>query len=301
MNYESFKEAVLDRLSSDIPDPKHITIQKVPRNNGGSLDGLVILENGVNIAPTLYLNHYHRMLQDGSDFSAVYSRLLSHYEKNKTDSRIDAGFFTDFDRIRDRIIIKLVNREKNRVLLEDHAPYVPFLDLAIVFTCLFPVDLDIGNATILIDNSHLALWDLSADDLFPLAMENTRRLLEPQLRDINQVLHDLIDTPEYPSAAADPADSRFPMYVLSNSQDLFGASCMACDGVIRSISDRFGSGLYILPSSIHEVILVPSRENDRMREFTEMVREVNSSQVAPEDILSDHAYYYSRGEDRIIY
>ncbi len=300
MNYESFKETILNRLSEDFPEPKHIISQKVHRNNGTYSDGLVILEDGANVSPTLYLDQYYKTYLNGDDFSSVYRQIIECYEKNKTSQRIDAAFFTDFDRIRARIVIKLIHYEKNMELLRDLVPHIRFLDLAIVFYSVFPVDPDIGNATILIDRSHLALWDITADELYPIAMENTVRLLEPKLNNINDMLQEMLDMPGYPCVPV-PDDPLFPMYVLTNEPNMFGAACMAYDGLIRSYADRFRSDFYILPSSIHEVILIPSYKQDRMDEFSKMVREVNRTQVAPEDILSDHAYYYSREKDQILY
>ena len=95
-------------------------------------------------------------------------------------------------------------------------------------------------------------------------------------------------------------DPLYPMFVLTNSEGLFGASCMLYDQLIHSYAERFQSDFYILPSSIHEVILVPAFKNELMDLFSEMVREVNQSQVAAEEILSDHAYYYSREKDTIL-
>ncbi len=300
VNYETFKETILQRLSEDIPDPKHITIRKVYRNNGESLDGLVILENGVNIGPTLYLNYYYRMLRDGDGFPAVYRRILASYTRNKTTDHIDVGFFTDFERVRGRVIPKLIHGEKNKGLLEKELPHIPFLDLALVFCCLFPVDPEIGNATILVDRSHLTLWKKSAEDLFPLAMENAETLLPPKLQSIDQMLAGMLSEKDGEDGPI-PVNPRFPMYVLTNKEGFFGAACMAYDGLMRSYAEQFQSGFYILPSSIHELILIPDKGPDRLEEFSGMVREVNETQVAPEDLLSDHAYYYSPGEDRILY
>ncbi len=300
VNYETFKETILQHLSEDIPDPKHITIRKVYRNNGDSLDGLVILENGVNIGPTLYLNHYFQMLRDGDRFADIYRQILAAYTRNKTTAHIDIGFFTDFERVRSHIVPKLIHGEKNKGLLEKEIPHIPFLDLALVFYCLFPVDPELGNATILIDRSHLTLWKKTAEDLLPIAMENAGKLLAPRLQSIDQMLDGMLPETEETENPF-PANSRFPMYVLTNEQNFLGASCMAYDGLLRSYAGQLQSGFYILPSSIHELILVPAEETERLEEFSGMVREVNETQVAPEDVLSDHAYYYSAEEDMILY
>ncbi len=299
MQYETFKELVIARLTADIPNPKKIAVQKVYRNNGEFLDGLVILENGVNIGPALYLNYYYRSMKSGDSFSKVYRDIVEQYEKNRTVDRINVDFFTDFEKIRGRIVMKLINREKNAELLKD-APHVPFLDLAIVFYCMFPIDSDIGTATILVRNAHMLLWGQSTDGLYAVAKENTKKLLPATLRNMNSILHGLATLPEYPSVII-PDDPLYPMYVLTNDQDFNGAVCMIYDGVMASHAEKFGSDFYILPSSIHEVILVPTGNDDRLADFGSMVRDVNATQLEPEDVLSDHAYYYSRADGKITY
>ncbi len=299
MTYETFKKAVLNRLSEDIPDPKQISIQSVCKNNGKYLDGLVILENNVNIAPTIYLDYYYEYYRSENSFPAAYERILEHYRQNRTDEHIDVRFFTDFERTRPRIVLKLIHYEKNRQLLKE-IPHIRFLDLAIVFYCFIPIDPKLGNATILIRNSHLELWNQTAQTLYPLVMENSRRLLAPQLHNMNSLLEDILPSSGYPTVVV-PEDPLYPMYVLTNKQNMFGAACLLYDGLIRSYAEQFQTDFYLLPSSIHETILVPAIRNDRIQDFSEMVHEVNETQVSGEEFLSDHAYYYSREEDKIYY
>lgn len=299
MEYNTFKETVLRRLADDIPNPKKITVQSICRNNGDVLDGLVILENGVNIAPTLYLNYYYKSYRTGTCFQETYEQILKHYETNKTTESIDVSFFTDFDKTESRIVFKLIHYEKNKKLLQD-TPHIPFLDLAIVFYCYIPLDPSVGNATILIRSSHLDLWNQTAQSLYPIARKNAARLLPPKFHNMNSLMEEMLQLRPYPTVMI-PEDPLYPMYVLTNSQSMFGASCLLYDGLIRSLADRFQSDFYILPSSIHETILIPASCDSRMNDFSDMVREVNETQVADEEILSDHAYYYSREQDRITF
>ncbi|MCD8231363.1 MAG: DUF5688 family protein [Clostridiales bacterium] len=299
MTYEAFKEAVLNRLSDDIPNPKQIMIQSVCKNNGKYLDGLIILENKVNIAPTIYLNYYYDYYLTENDFLAAYGRILENYRTNKTNEHIDVRFFTDFDKTESRIVLKLIHYDRNRRLLQD-IPHIPFLDLAIVFYCYIPLNSDSGNATILIRNSHLQMWQQTTQMLYPLALENSKRLLAPKLCNMNSLLKEMLPDQNYPTVAV-PDDPLYPMYVLTNTQNMFGASCLIYDDLIRSYAEQFQSDFYVLPSSIHEIILVPAFQNDRMKDFSEMVREVNETQISQEEFLSDHAYYYSRDKNQLLY
>ncbi len=299
MNYESFKDLILNRLSEDIPEPKKITVESVYRNNMDFTDGLVILENGVNVAPTLYLGSYYEYYEKGCSFQSIYEMILERYEANKTTENVDVSFFTDFGKISSRIVLKLIHSEKNHILLQD-VPHIPFLDLAIVFCCCIPMDPEIGNATILIRNSHLQLWGQTAETLAGIAAENSERILPPKLRSMNSLIGEMLPQQHLPTVVL-PEDPLYPMYVLTNTQNLFGASCILYKNLIHSYADQFCADLYILPSSIHEVILIPASDDSKLEEFSEMVREVNETQVASEEVLSDHAYYYSLSQDRILF
>lgn len=168
MNYSTFQTVIMERLERDIPDPKHISIQQVTKNNGIVLDGLSIMENDCNISPTLYLNYYYDSYKHGVAFQDVYQSLLRDYQNHRPSGNIDPSFFTDFSNIRDKIALKLIHYERNKILLKD-VPHIRFLGLAIVFYCLINMDITQGSATILIHHSHLKNWNMQTDDLFEIA------------------------------------------------------------------------------------------------------------------------------------
>lgn len=84
------------------------------------------------------------------------------------------------------------------------------------------------------------------------------------------------------------------MYILTNQNKVNGAGVLARDGVLDKIGELLGSDFYVLPSSTHEVILVPDNGNMQTKELEDMVKEVNATQVPPEDLLSDKVQYYDR-------
>lgn len=297
MQYNTFQTVIMERLEHDIPDPKRISIQQVSKNNGIVLDGLTIMENDCNISPTLYLNYYYDSYNHGISFNDVYQSLLSDYHRHKPSQKIDPSFFTDFDNIRDKIAMKLIHYERNKELLEK-VPHIRFLDLAIVFYYLISMDFTTGNATILIHHSHLKNWNITTTELFQIAKDNTQKILPEKLYDMNDVIYELSGRLTHP----DPTVSRpspYPMFVLTNETNLFGATCLLYKDLLKHFSEESQTDFYILPSSIHEVILVPTLENDCYGELSDMVREVNDSQLMDDEILSTHAYYYSRRKNEI--
>jgi len=175
MTYESFKQQLADQLRTFFSADTHISIQQFPHNNHLVLDGLTILEPGINISPTIYLNQYFEQFRNGTKLSDIQQQILQYYHRHCPLNSIDTDFFTCFDQVSPRIVYKLIHFEKNRELLRE-IPHIPYLDLAIVFYCLVP-EAPYENASILIYNNHLAYWNISKDTLMELARKNTQILL----------------------------------------------------------------------------------------------------------------------------
>ena len=204
--------------------------------------------------------------------------------------------FTCFDNIRERIIFRLVNRKANHHLLTK-IPHIDYLDLAVTFVCLLSVR-DSGDATILINSSHLEKWQLSADDLLATAKQNTPRLLPWEMSNMTDILQEL-STPD-DDLIPRPQELSYPMYILTNRIRLHGAGCILYDGLLPSLAKTLGDDLYIIPSSIHEVILIQKRDLGDVSELNNMIREVNLTQLSHDEILSNHYYTYVRKEEALI-
>lgn len=193
-------------------------------------------------------------------------------------------------------MFKLINYEQNKNLLQK-IPHIKILDLAIIFNCLVDAD-ETGNATILIYNQHLSLWNITKDDLYHLAMKNTPALLTYELRDMSDVLIELMAGVPC-NSMKEEFEYMVPTYVLSNKSKLNGSGCIFYHNLLHNLCEKLECDLYILPSSIHEVILIPAYDHDSYDELTSMVKEVNSTQLSKEEILSDHVYFYSRETGQI--
>lgn len=311
MTYQDFKENVTSAIQEKLGPSVKVTIQEIIKNNDTHLDGLTILSNQLNISPTIYLNYYFKQYLNGKPMDDIYRDILSLYEENKPSGNIDISFFTDYEQVKTHIVFKLINYERNKVLLEK-VPHMKFLDLAIIFNCLVEAD-EKGSATILIYNQHLAFWNITKEDLYVLAMKNTPALLAYDLRDMSDVLMELMkgstcsstgsDSTELNPVAFDFEENDFenaiPMYVLSNKHKLNGSCCILYQDLLHSFSTKLDCDLYILPSSVHEVLLIPAYRSDSFEELSAIVREVNATQLSREEVLSDHVYFYSRETGQI--
>lgn len=284
----------LEKLRKGVEDyygeAYHVEINEIQKNNGIVYRGVTITSGDSNLSPTIYTEQLYEQYKDGRPLSGIVQEVIRIYEDNKIEGGIDEGFFADFSQARERIVCKLINYEKNRELLAS-VPYVRFLNLALVCYCSILHD-TFGSATILVRWGNLKLWGVDARVLFDLAVENTRRILSPQIRDMDQIMSEEV-------GEIHRKEGQMQMYVLTNNRKLFGAVCILYPEVLRQFSRQISKNFYILPSSVHEVILIPEEDKLYGKEFEKLVRSVNRMQVEPEEVLSDSVYYYDRAREKI--
>ena len=299
MRIEEFTEKVRDAVEKGLGNGHRVEAKEVRKNNGVTLHGLVVLEEGQNVAPTIYLDTFLEAYESGATFMSVLNRLLDICRMEAEKSSIDMEFFRSFEEVRDRICYRLIGKEGNEGLLED-MPYIGFLDLAICFYYAYHSEA-LGDGTILIHNSHMELWGTCTAELFGLAKRNTKRLFLWTCQSMVEVLREMAgqDAETEDAAEQDAFLQEMPLRILSNTKRTHGAACMLYPGVLDSLASKEGHDLYILPSSVHEVILLPDIGIPSATELRNMVREVNDTQVAPEEVLSYSLYRYRRMDGRV--
>ncbi len=293
MNYETFKSSAVTSIQNYFGENTSVSLHPIIKNNDIRLDGLLIQDQSRNITPTIYLNHYYEEYLSGKPLSSVFEDIILAYQNNVPKENIDFSFFMDYDKVKHQIIYKLINHRRNQNLLKD-IPHFRFLDLAIVFCCYLP-SMPNGNAMILIHNHHLNIWQITADTLYDLAIKNTPILLPYEIAGMEATLKKLC--PEFclpPTTAAVSTDLP-SMYVLSNTEKLYGASALLYPDVVSRFADSIHSDLYILPSSIHEALLLPKEKgSDDITGLNLIIQDINASQVPKEEILSDHVYIFEQ-------
>ena len=299
MRIEEFAEKVCGAMEKELGDGYRVECREVRKNNGVIRHGLTVLGKGRDVAPTIYLDMLLEAYGSGTPFTAILNRLLDICREDAAKRDIDMGFFRSFEKVRDQICYRLVSRERNEGLLQE-MPYVGFLDMAICFHYAYHDDA-LGDGTIPIHNSHMELWGTSIAELHGLARNNTERLFPWRCQSMAEALADMAgpDGSLEGTAGLDWSLEEVPMKILSNARRVHGAACVLYPGVLERLAWKEGSDLYVIPSSVHEVILLPCIGAPQPEELEGMVREVNRTQVAPEDVLSDSLYRYSRAEDRI--
>lgn len=287
MNYSSFCTTLITFLQSRLEPDITLTRQTILKNNGVRLDAIILASARKSFGPVIYLEPLYENYKTGASVEAICRAVLSSLDHCPPFSP-DACFqMQELESMKERIAFRIISRKNNEELLKD-VPWIPFLDLAVVFF-LHLASTDDGRITALIHNRLSRLWGVSADRLFSYARLNTPSLNPAAITRIEELL-------SAPASVLPPKDlpSLPSFYVLSGRNCLYGASCMLYDGVLKNFAERMAADLIILPSSIHEVLLIPDRHLLDYDSLCSMVRDINAGEVPREDVLSDHIYLYTR-------
>ena len=301
MEIESFAEIVKEMVQSGLGREYCVSVRRMDKNNGVSYTGLNVKKKDADIGPVFSLDAYFEEYENGDTTLPEITDFLIRASKKKSPC-VDVQQYLIYENIRKNVVYRLVNTESNRDLLED-IPHLEFLDLSIIFRCLVTQE-DIGSASILIHNVHMKLWDITIQELYQDAVMNTPRLEEYEIKDMTEVMREIMtaensdgsDQEEYMEEFSD----SMPLYVLSNKNRIEGAGCMLYPDLMKNLSEKIRSSFYIIPSSVHECLLLPTKEDVQGEEIRNMIKEINDTQVSIEERLSYSLYYYDKDEGRII-
>lgn len=307
MTYETFCTNVQERVQEIKGEEVSVSIVRSLKNNGRERMSLIIKGKEDEVVPSLFLEEFYSQYECGISFEDILEKILAVYDEYEWEGEPDFSFFSDFESARSHIAYKLISQNENQELL-GKVPWFPVLDLAMVFYCILPKQFKV-KASILIDNSHMALWQVNKEEVYEAAYLNTPKLLPFGIEPIQSVLEQLLKQPdekfeeglkkEMEENVADLAGNIAGMYVLSNNEQFFGAACILYPEVLHKFAEKNGENIFILPSSVHEVLLIPDDGSFSAEEFAGLVREVNMTQVEPEERLSDCVYYYRMNSGRI--
>ena len=283
MNFEQFTTQVCALVQNRVGDECKITTRNVLKNNSVKLLGLVIQRPGINVSPTIYLDDLFERYVNGLSIDDVVDIIIDCEEKNHSNHSIDADMFMDFDRIREKIFLKFINTERNEELLLD-VPNRSFMDLSVVYYLDLNCDC-CANAVSLIHNNQLDVWDVTESELYNEALNNIKRELPDSLINMRDLVYELSGEtlPEIPEEPE--------MYVYTNRNRFYGAGLVFLFDNAGKFAKKHGS-FFVLPSSIHETILVPDSLDIDRDYLKDMVYTINRTEVDEDELLSDNVYHF---------
>lgn len=292
MTIKDFADAVMEHLFDERPDMAEThtaDLNEVTKNNGMLLHGVTIKEEGENVAPTIYLEKFFDEFKEGTPLSEITEKIIGIYEENRAPQSISVDFFTDFEQAKDRLAMKIVNGEKNADMLKG-MPHFKFGDLAAIFQVQVNAN-EYGNAVITVKDEHMKMWGVDSQTLMDHAKANMEEKQPVRIQSMMEVLSEMMG--DMPDGMIPDSDSP-QMYVMSNETKINGAAAMIFTEKLDEFANDHNTNLFILPSSVHEILLIPDNGRMSVPELEAMVRDVNATQVAPDEVLSDNVYFYDK-------
>ena len=237
-----------------------------------------------SVAPVIFLDSFYQEYQEGKKFGDIINDIIKLYWEYVPKNDIDLSYIMDYEKVRDNIFLRLCNLERNNELLKDSV-YIPFLDLAVLFYISFE-NSDIGRGQIRVRQEYLEKWNVTTEEVMKDARKNSEKEIDLRVMEF----------------------SGFPMFVMSNKSLSGGASSMLYPDALDDFARQNGSNVFVIPSSIHEVILIPDNDGiaegseewvQKTTELKNIISAVNREEVSAEDILSDNLYYFERDKKKL--
>lgn len=286
MSFSAFTEEAVKRVRERYAgyEVKKSTVRK---NNGLRLTGISILppdtepSRGISVFPMVYLDGLYTEYREGTPMEEIVDLIADTYTLGMKDPCVIPDL-RQFGTVKDTICFRLINAGQNEERLKD-IPHRPFLDLAVVY-CV-PVELEDGNTGVVAVTDALARgWQADEETLHACAEANTERLYPAQLMPLEEMIRSMVPGFDVPV----PENG---LSILRSCVGGGGAGAMLYRDSLREFAEKHGD-FYIIPSSIHEVLLLPLSAQAHAGELADMVREVNETSVPVDEVLSDHIYLY---------
>lgn len=273
------------------------TVVEVPKNNGVIRTGICGKKEGESVSPVIYLDGYCEEVRQGGEKESVMRRIAEEIRAGREIGDPVKGIdWKEYSSAAPLLRLMAVNTKANREVLSS-LPHIRMADLSGIACLEIPVSETCGRVKV--TNALLESWGVGKQEVFDTALKNMEEKAGLELTELETMLQETLSGCSagenlLNGSEAIPENELKGLYLLSNQERTQGAAALFSPLVRRRIGERFPDGVYILPSSVHEVLLVPKRIPVSPAELGRMVREINREQVAKEEVLSDHIYEYDK-------
>lgn len=277
-------KALEEQVKLRLSEGEQVERIKWLKNNGLELDGFSFKAEGQKLQPTVYANEFFYGVISPEEIERIAEKLVSLRRECRLIRNESVEEILNYQKAKDNVHYRLVSSEQNQELLR-RAPWLPWLDLAIMFHIRIP-DSVVPNATALIHTGLMEHWGISIRELFMDAERNMGAeyvIFKP----IEELEADL--------------EVRSGMWVLSYRQLMYGAAAIVDLGVLKWCRQQLGEDFWVIPSSVHETIVVPQNCGATRNQLDQMLQEINAAKVRPEERLGEHVYFFNSEQGKLVY
>jgi hypothetical protein len=291
MDIKEFGNALIKELENNFGEGFELKFNEVLKNNGVVYHAITIHDKNENVAPTIYIDDLLDRYLRGESLTRLAADMTRFYRECSCHKEVDIDFFSAFSEVCPKLSFRLACIETNKKRLQN-VPYRTFEDLALVPICVLDIS-DCGQGSITITRKHLENWEVSEEELWDNIMGNVEKVFPPKVTPIS----DIINMDLFPVECFSQLEN---IKVISNEGRLFGANVAFYPGVLKAVAEKADSDLYVIPSSVHEMMVFPIKGCLLPTSvMVDMVRDVNTTSLSREEVLSFKVYRYDRDQDKL--
>ena len=298
MDYEQYKEEFIDAVKERLEEQgsdMNVSVNEVKKLNE-SYEAMTVTPEGARVGVNIGIERFYDAYDEGRPFDEVVDKAvetINHGINERPDFDIDS--FTDYEQMKEKLAMEVVSAETNKDMLEN-VPHKNLEDMAVVYRFVLESS-DEGRASILVTNQILETMGVTPEQLHADALEIAPQIKPAEIRGMSEVMAEMMGMEQAEALGImpmRPEDEQ--LFVATVPDKTHGAGVLAYQNFMDQAAERVGGDFFILPSSIHEVLIVPDNGRMDLKELEAMVRDVNATQVAPADKLTDNVYHYDSKE-----
>lgn len=297
LNFNEFVDAVKDSIKDYLPEQfqdAEVKVEPLQKLNTAYL-GLQVRREDQTVVPNINLNAmFAQYQQEGRSMEAMLTAIA---EQVQLSPEMQTEWLKDYSQVKNHLFIRVSDAKENEAFLA-MSPHKEVDGLAISYHIAFE-GLHGVEASTPVTYKMMEMFGVTEEQLHTDALESSQRLYPVKFRSMNEIMAEMmggIDADMMPMM--EPQDGP-QLMVLTNMQGIHGASALFYPGQLETIARQIGSDFFVLPSSVHETLILADDGTTEPDSLQFMVREINQSTVAPEDRLSDFVYHYD-AQDHVL-
>lgn len=296
MDFEEFFEDMEKRLRELCGGGCRLERQEFLGVNGTVKHALAVSGDREDVCPCVDMGRYYREYQAGAEPEGLAAHILDACRKEPPVKPGDVSRFLDWESVKGDIYARLINTGKNEGLLRQLV-HRQRLDLSLVYYIRVEGIGDGETGTVQIRREYLEQWGVDEETLYRQAWKNLQDAGDAVIEDMEELLVACLGGETCQCAERE----KGRMYILGSRDRRFGAVNMCSREMMQMAAALLDGDFWTLPSSIHEVILMPAEgQGMGAQELAALVKEVNDTQVGQDEILSYHVYRYDRERGELV-
>lgn len=294
MEYEKFKEQFVEDLKERLEaggEKFSVDLNAVQKMNQ-NYEAVTVKPEDAIIGVNLNMTEIYERYDRGMSYDTLVREVAEKADRalhDRPDFNLEA--LQDYDQMKEKLSMEVVSSERNADFLEK-VPHKNMEDMAVVYRFVLDSDSE-GRGSILVTNQLMDNYGITAEQLHEDALKYAPVMRPAVIQTMAETLLEMMGPEAKDMIPVLPDD---PLFVATVPDKIQGAGVLAYQDFMEQAAERVGGDFFILPSSIHEILLVRDDGTFDINHLEEMVKQVNETEVAPEDLLTDSVYHYDSKE-----